>query len=207
MTDWGEQFKAIVKRYDCSASHDLGHMMRVAKWAAVFAEEEGANMDVVLPAAWLHDLIDVPKDSLDRNKASLFSAQAAIKELEAINYPKEHLDGIFHAIHAHSFSANVPCETLEAKVVQDADRLEALGVIGMIRTFSVGGSLGRELFDAQDPTCRHRAPDDGVYSVDHFFVKLFKLPEMLHTDAAKHEAQKRVDFMHRFLTELEREAC
>lgn len=206
MTDWVEEFKAILTRYDSSAAHDIGHMVRVAKWAEVFADAEGADTNVVFPAAWLHDLIDVPKDSPDRSKASLFSAEAAIKELAVIGYPEQYHDGIFHAIHAHSFSAGVPCETIEAMVVQDADRLEALGCIGMIRTFSVGGSLGRKLFHADDPLCRNRVPDDASYSVDHFFVKLFKLPDMLHTKAAKEEAQKRVDFMHRFLTELEREA-
>lgn len=206
MKKWEKKFIAIIDKYESGTAHDIGHMMRVAKWAGIIGEKEGADMNVVIPAAWLHDLVDVPKSSPERSKASLFSASAAVEELTAIGYPEKYMDGIFHAVHAHSYSANIDCKTVEAKVLQDADRLELLGSMGIARTLSVGGALGFGMFDPFDPLAEKRKPDDMKYSVDHFYVKLFKLPEMLHTKTARKEAEKRVKIMHEFLKELKREA-
>ncbi len=106
---------------------------------------------------------------------------------------------------AHSFSAGIAPETLEAKVVQDADRLDAIGAIGVARCFATAGAMGSSLFDSDDPFAENRPLDDTRFAVDHFTTKLFKLPEMLNTAAARAEAEGRVDVMRRFLSDLSTE--
>jgi len=156
----------------------------------------------VLPAAYLHDCFLCSKKHADRAQSSRFAAEKAIQFLSSINYPNEYFDGINHAIVAHSFSANFKPDTLEARIVQDADRLDALGAIGIARCLQVGTDLGIELYNSKDPLCRERKPNDASYIVDHFYVKLFKLIDTMNTTSAKIEAEKRVKFMKEYLYQL-----
>ncbi len=185
--------------------HDLNHIKRVVKSAKQFCRAEAANMWVVLPAAWLHDCVQVAKDSPLRAQASKLAADHAIQLLQQWQYPESHLADIHHAIVAHSFSANVPCESLEAQVVQDADRMDALGAIGIARTLLVGASFGNPLTFHEDPFCYDRTPDDKAAIIDHFYTKLLKLKDSFQTQAAKQEAQHRHQFMQQFLNQLEQE--
>jgi len=135
VAQWEQVFQSHVHEIEVAdAGHDINHIKRVVKSAKQFCVAEHANMWVVLPAAWLHDCIQVPKNSDLRSKASELAADQALKLLTKWQYPQQHLAAIYHAIMAHSFSANIPCESLEAKVVQDADRMDALGAIGVCRT-------------------------------------------------------------------------
>ena len=115
------------------------------------------------------------------------------------------LPAIRHAIEAHSFSAGIAPETLEAKVVQDADRLDALGAIGLARCIAVGAALGRPVYEPNDPFCRERVPDDRGASVDHFYTKLLKLAGTMQTAAGRREAERRTAFLRAFLAQLESE--
>jgi uncharacterized protein len=166
---------------------------------------ENAVMEVVIPAAWLHDCVSVAKDSPDRARASTLAAAQAKEYLREMTYPEQHHEAIGHAIAAHSFSAGITPLTLEARVVQDADRIDAIGAIGTARCMMVAGVMQSSLYAAQDPFCESREPDDRQYAVDHFFTKLFKLQDSFHTQAAHAEAKKRVQFMRDFLAQLERE--
>ena len=186
-------------------AHDLSHIRRVVHNAVQFAEVEGAALEVVLPAAWLHDCVVVPKDSPLRSQASRMAADTAVTFLKSQSYPAQHLKAIAHAIAAHSFSAQIPPETIEAKVVQDADRLDAIGAVGIARAFIIGGKLGRPIYDEMDPFCLEREPDDFAATVDHFYTKLFKLVDTMQTDAGRREAQIRTQFMHDYLAQLGRE--
>ena len=112
-------------------AHDLAHFRRVVKTAKMLTAEEGATLEVVVPAAWLHDLVNVPKNDPKRSLASRLSATAATEFLRSSGYPPEHLERIHHAIEAHSFSAKIEAKTLEARIVQDADRLDGLGAVGI----------------------------------------------------------------------------
>ena len=187
------------------AGHDINHIKRVVKAAKQFAEAEQADMAVVMPAAWLHDCVQVAKDSPLRNQASRMAADEAKKLLADWGYPEQHHQAIAHAVAAHSFSANIPCETLEAKVVQDADRMDALGAIGIARTMLVGQSFGNPLLAADDPFCENRTPNDQTSIIDHFYTKLLGLKDSFQTVAAKAEAQERHDFMVTFLKQLAHE--
>lgn len=125
--------------------------------------------------------------------------------MNEIGYPNQYLQEINHAIVAHSFSANVNPATLEAKIVQDADRLDAIGAVGIARCFQVSTSLGRSLYSTIDPFCSNREPDDGTYTIDHFYSKLLKLADTMQTNSAREEAVKRAKFMQCYLEQLARE--
>ena len=203
---WQDRFAAFINQsMTADPAHDPSHIHRVVQNALQLAAPESADLNVVLPAAWLHDCVIVLKDSAQRSQASRLAAETAVSHLRAIDYPPQYLDAIAHAIEAHSFSAGIPPRTVEAKVVQDADRLDALGALGMARTFMVGGALGRTLYHEADPFCRQRQPDDRVSTLDHFYAKLFTLAATMQTAAGRAEAEQRTAFMQTFLVQLEKE--
>lgn len=187
------------------SAHDLAHVKRVVANAKKILNTESADLEIVIAAAWLHDCVILPKNHPDRKKASQLAAQKAAEFLRETDFPSEKLDSVVHAIEAHSFSAGIKPKTIEAKIVQDADRLDALGAIGIARCFAVGGQLNRPIYNPEDPFCNSREPNDREWNVDHFYVKLFKLPETMNTEGAKREAVQRVDFMKAYLKQLKRE--
>lgn len=206
LAGWDNIFRAFLARQTAvDAAHDLAHIQRVVQNAVHFAQVEQADLHVVFPAAWLHDCVIVPKDSPQRPYASRLAADTASQFLREQAYPEQYLDAIAHAIAAHSFSAGIPPETIEAKVVQDADRIDAIGAIGIARAFAVGGALQRPLYHPDDPFCRRRPPDDFLATVDHFYTKLFKLVDTMQTAVGRQEAEKRTHFMRSYLSQLGQE--
>ncbi|ETX10674.1 regulator [Marinomonas ushuaiensis DSM 15871] len=187
------------------AAHDISHITRVVKVANQLAIEEGAELAVVVPAAWLHDCVSLPKNHPDRHLASTMAGDKAVDFLASINYPAEYHQAIHHAIRAHSFSANIVPESLEAKIVQDADRLDALGAVGIARCMQVSGALNRALYSLEDPFCEVREPDDALYSIDHFYNKLFRIAQSLNTSSARIEGKRREGVMQEFLHQLAQE--
>ncbi len=187
------------------AGHDIGHVRRVVRNVAWLTAEESADAWITLPAAWLHDCVAVAKDSPLRSKGSQLAAEAAVEFLQTLAYPADKLPEVAHAIEAHSFSAAIPARSLEARVVQDGDRLDSLGAIGIARCLLVGGRLNRPLFHLDDPFCNEREPDDGQFTIDHFYNKLFKLPAMMQTAAGRAEAERRAQVMRDYLDELSAE--
>lgn len=186
-------------------AHDLLHFKRVVQTAKRLCAEENAKVEVVLPAAWLHDLVIIPKNDPRRKQASQLSAEAAVKFLKSIYYPEIYFDEIAHAVAAHSFSANIEAKTLEAKIVQDADRLDGLGAIGIARCFATAGILKTSFYSENDPFCNERTVDDKQFTIDHFYAKLFKTAETLKTNAGRAEGARRVQVMKRYLSDLELE--
>lgn len=205
-SEWQSSFETFVAAQlthnGTDAAHDLAHIHRVVKNALNLAAAENADLAVVYPAAWLHDCVSVPKDSPQRSQASRLAAETAVSFLQSIDYPQQYLDSIAHAIEAHSFSAGIPTRTIEAKVVQDADRLDAIGAIGIARCFMVGNAMGTAIYNDNDPFCAERQPDDRRYSVDHFYTKLFTLVDTMKTEAGREEAKRRTVFMQEYLAQL-----
>lgn len=186
-------------------THDLLHVERVVKNARWLQSVEGGKWEVILPAAYFHDFVFIEKNDPRRSQASTLSAEAATEYLGRMSYPGQHLNEIAHAIEAHSFSRGMKPETLEAQIVQDADRLDGLGAIGVARCFGLAGRLGREFYSTKDAFCEHREPEDKIFTVDHFYAKLFKTAETLNTPTAREEGQRRAQTMRRYLEELKRE--
>ena len=201
---WGERCRAhIAATMAADAAHDLGHVQRVVTTARRLAEAERADPAVVVPAAWLHDGVTVPKGSPDRARASRLAAEAGGAWLGAEGFPASLIPSVEHAIAAHSWSAGIVPETPEAAVVQDADRLDALGAIGIARLYATAATLGSALVHPQDPLgTSGRALDDRQWATDHAAVKLLGLPATMRTDAGRAEAQRRADFLRAFLRQL-----
>jgi uncharacterized protein len=204
LTDWSpifeEKARTLYPSHD--PSHDFLHIKRVVSTATALARQEKADLAVIVPAAYFHDFVNVPKNDPRRKEASRLSADAVTAYLASIGYLPCYLEGIRHAIAAHSFSAGIPPETLEAKIVQDADRLDALGAIGIARCFSTASFMQQPYYCQNDPWAEHRILDDTSFSIDHFEVKLFKIAETMHTAAARTEAAKRIEFMKEYLAQL-----
>ncbi len=126
----------------------------------------------------------------------------AIAYLESIQYPQHYHDAIAHAIEAHSFSANIRPNTLEVQIVQDADRLDALGAIGVTRCIQVSTHFNAQLYNDNDMFAKERELNDKQFTVDHFQTKLFKIVDTMNTESAKLEANKRKAFMQTYLKQL-----
>jgi uncharacterized protein len=191
------------------ASHDLGHFQRVWSIAKQIADEEtirnnGVEIDhsVLVAAAYFHDIVNKKKSDPEAGTSSFLSAKAAEAILKKLRFPEEKIESVKHAIHAHSFSANVLPQTLEAKIIQDADRMESLGALGIARTFYVSGMINTQPFDREDPLANNRQLDDKRFALDHFFTKLLKLQDSMQTDAGRRIAKERSNFLLDFVMRL-----
>ncbi len=190
------------------ASHDLSHFQRVWKIARQIASVEkniSIDMPALLAAAYFHDLISLPKNHPERHLSSKLSADKAVQILQDMGFDPKSLPNVYHAIHAHSFSAQVEPTTIEAKILQDADRMEALGALGVVRLFYTAGKIGSKILHSEDPFALQRAYDDTRYALDHFFVKLFPLANTLQLEVSKSVALERVHFLHQFVDVLKEE--
>lgn len=185
--------------------HDMLHVQRVTEGARHIAIQEGADLGVVVPSALLHELFNYPKNHPESHLSGDVCAQAAEEVLVGEGYPPEFIAPICYCIRYHSFSRGVVPETLEGKVLQDADRLDAIGAIGIARCFSTGSELKRPFYSPVDPFCQERAPNDQAWTLDHFYRKLLRIPETLHTPTARSLAAGRVQFLVQFLAQLEQE--
>lgn len=186
-------------------AHDLAHLQRVWHNARTLHETEGGELDVLLAAVLLHDCVSVEKNSPLRAQASRLAADKASSLLQEMNWPREKVTQVAHAIEAHSFSANITPLTLEAKIVQDADRLDSLGMLGVARTFYVAGRMGAALYDPQDPEAQHRDYDDTRFCLDHFQTKLLHLAEGFQTATGQRLAQIRHQRLKGFMEQFKEE--
>jgi len=186
-------------------AHDLGHVLRVARLAGEMAVEEGADEETCVAAALLHDLVYLSKNHPD---ASRSAALAAVKVPDWCAFDPglaAKADAIAHCVEAHSFSGGILPETLEAQVVQDADRLEALGAIGIARTFATGAGFGGGLWHPEDPWAKSRSLNDKAWSLDHFAKKLLKLTDAMNTKAGRIRAERRQQVILDYLAALREE--
>ena len=202
-----EKLKIEVKKRieNNDPAHDFEHIMRVYKNAERITKKEGADLKIVLAAALLHDIISYKKSDPRSKNSSSESAKEARKILQRYNYDHNEIKIIADAINDHSFSKGKVPKTLEGMVLQDADRLDAIGSIGIARTFAVGGAEKRSFYNTQDPFCVTRSPDDSKWTLDHFYMKLLRLEKMMNTKTAKLEARRRIKIMKQFLEQFERE--
>ena len=195
----------VKKIMDNDSAHDFEHVMRVYKNAQKICILEKANEKLVLSAALLHDIVSYPKSDKRSKLSSIQSAKKSEQILKNYDFSKEEISIISDAIRDHSFSQNKTPMSLEGKILQDADRLDALGAIGIARVFATGGSLKRPFYNIDDPFCKTRTPDDKTWTVDHFFQKLLQLESLMNTTSGKAEAKKRTVVLKEFLKQLKQE--
>ncbi len=186
-------------------AHDFEHITRVYNNAKRLARKEHGNTRLVLAAALLHDIISYPKSYPRSKSSSEQSATQASKVLPKYGYTKDEIKIISDAIRDHSFSRGTTPSTLTGKLLQDADRLDAIGSIGIARAFSVGGAERRQFYNNKDPFCKTRIPDDKKWTLDHFYKKLLPLEKNMNMRSARLEARRRIRVMRQFLHELKSE--
>ena len=206
---FGEQSelaKHLLTMVGCASddgSHDRSHLMRVWRNAVAIAEQEpGCDRTIVAAAVILHDCVAVEKNAPERSQASRLAASRARTILAELGWDAVRIDAVAHAIEAHSFSAGIAPRTVEACIVQDADRLDAIGAIGIARCFYVAGRMGSNLYDPRDPAAANRDLNDRSFALDHFAAKLFKVAGNFQTSAGRGLAEARTLTMHDFVRTL-----
>ncbi len=170
--------------------HGFDHTLRVYKLALKIASNYGKEVDlrVLRLAALLHD-VGRPYELKEGRHHALISAEIARKILKEYGFDNDFIEKVVHAILAHSFSLRVTPRSLEAKILSDADKLDAMGAIGIARCFMLSGARGRSL----------------EASINHFHEKLLKLKDLMWTEVAKRIAIDRHNFMLIFLRKLSEE--
>ncbi len=188
---------------DDYSGHDYFHTLRVYKMATRIAEQENANLIIVQLAALLHDVDDIklsPETSVNKDRAVDFLGKHGISEAM--------IKTICNIIGKVSFRGtdSITPETIEGKCVQDADRLDAMGAIGIARTFAYGGSHNRIIYDPEiKPTVNMNSDEYKNHistSINHFYEKLFQLKDLMNTDTAKSIAKQREDYMRTYIAEF-----
>ncbi len=189
-----------------NSGHSLDHAIRVYNNARIISNIEGGNQRIILMSALVHDVIDPklflnPKEQQEKLLTFLESLGCSERELREINYVIENIS--FKGGHGQV------AQTLELKIVQDADRLDAIGAIGIGRTFMYGGAKGSKMYDEailpiefenEEAYRRHKGT-----VINHFYEKLFKLKDLMNTPTARQLAQKRHDLMVHFVEEFLKE--
>jgi uncharacterized protein len=191
-------------------AHDAQHLRRVYNWAIRLAPEAAADHDLAGAAALVHDLVFVPKDSAARSQGGELSAAAAPVVLAAAGYTASEIALIADAVRTSSWSRGLPPSGPLGAVLQDADRLDALGVLGLMRNLACAQHMARPgqggFYHPADPLAASDRPlNDKVWATDHLFAKLLRLSAGMHTATARAEAQRRHAFLDGWLAELGRE--
>jgi len=187
-------------------AHDFSHIARVLSNAWEIAQCEGGDLEIIVAAVLLHDIRNLPKDHAKAKSSSSLSARFARQYLEELGFPQKKIGNVENAIVCHSFSKGLFPKTLEGKILQDADRLDALGAIGIARLFQISGIHSASIYCPVDPFYREeRSLDDRKFAVDHFYRKLLKLPNLMQTETGKVLARRRAEVLLQYLDVLERE--
>lgn len=168
-------------------AHDFEHTSRVYQIATHIGSKLNADIELIQVAALTHDIID-KKVSINIEE----SRDDVIQTLSSIGYKADFIEQVFCIIENMSFSSGKTPDSLEGKIVQDADRIDAIGAIAIARTFAYGGSMNRKIYEEGNPEC----------SVAHFYDKLLLLKQGLHTNIAKRIAEKRHAYMEDYLTQF-----
>ena len=201
---YGEVQQRFAKFND--PAHGWEHVRRVYDLALRIADEEEADRLIVGTAALLHDI-----GRLIRRKGTphaLLSVEESREILKRYPLTAEQVEAILHAIAAHSFSQGIEPGTQEARVVRDADRLDGLGAIGILR-WAITGTIKRKSqtrsYHPEDPFGEQRELNDRLYMLDHFYTKLLKLEEGMYTATGRTLAQQRTAYMRGYLQEFRTE--
>lgn len=185
-------------------SHDWQHILRVTNLAEMIGSREKADLDILIPAALFHDIIVYPKNSPKSKLSSSESAAVATKVLNRLKYPKAKIAKVADCISECSFSKGLKPSSLESKILQDADRLEATGAISIMRTFSTGGQMNRQFYDPTNPFNKSGVMQEPS-GVRLFYQRLLVVEKTMNTATAKKIAKRRTKFLKDFLYEFKLE--
>lgn len=200
-----EECKEYVKNIleNESSGHDYWHTIRVFNLATTIQKIDGGNLKIIQLSALLHDVDDYK--IFGENAKTLQNANKFLNENNVSEEEIKHINNIINSISFKGIDTKIP-ETIEGKIVQDADRLDAIGAIGIARTFAYGGNKGRTI---HIPNCKHKEnmtkeeyEKNESTTINHFYEKLLLLEDMMNTSYAKELAHKRTEYMKEFLNEF-----
>lgn len=203
--DYEPYWKAARAASLTDSAHDIQHVQRVLANADKLLAVEGGRTHIVRVALLLHELFNYPKGHPCSHLSGDVCAERAEVVLRENAFPHTEIPLVVTCIREHSFSKGIIPQTLEGQLVQDADRLDAIGAIGIARCFATCAEMGRPFYQPTDPFCTTRSPDDKQWGLDHFYRKLFQLKDGMHTETARQLASERTRFMQRFVEQLGQE--
>jgi len=190
-----------------SPAHDWHHVQRVEALAERLLDRHPvADERTVRLAVLLHDIGRAREDRGDIDDHAAWGAREARRILADRGVPWDRIDAVCHAVAAHRYSTDPEPETLEAKILSDADNLDALGAVGIARCFTYGGERGEVIHDPAVPLADDDTAD-GASQYNHFYKKLLDLPERMYTDAGREIAADRAGFVEAFLDRFDREVA
>ena len=190
---------------DAGPAHDHLHVRRVAATARDLSRTEGADEGISVASALLHELFNYPKDHPESSRSGEVCAEHARRVLLDEGMAPAFADAVAYAIRVHAFSAGIVPDTLEARILQDADRLDAIGAVGIARCFATTAEMKRPFYEPADPFARSRELNDKLWGLDHFERKLFRIPDRLHTASARRLAEPRIAFLRAYVEQLRSE--
>jgi len=199
-----EKIKERSEQFLKHSHHDKSHVERVYNLAVRLAREEDADLDVVKAAALLHDIARAMEDEGKISDHAKIGAEMAGKVLEEVDFPEEKIDKVVHCVKVHRFKKGIEAESLEAKILQDADRLDIIGAVGIARVFTRGGWSNKPIHDPSIPP-KEKYNGKSASSVNHIYEKLLKVKDTINTKTAKKIAQERHRYVEQFLERLLRE--
>lgn len=183
-------------------AHDFLHVERVLKNAQFITSKVAADIEVITPSILLHELFNYPKGHPNSRYSGDICAEEAGEVLDRLHYPPSKRGKVLECIRFHSFSRGVVPAHIEGKIVQDADRLDAIGAVGIARLFATCAEMKTPFYNSNDPFGKDRELNDKKYGLDHFYSKLFKIAEQMHTEIAQEMACKRTEFMKEYIQQL-----
>ena len=205
-------WERVLARMDgIDIAHDSLHVLRVYRWAVRLAPEAGADADLTGAAALVHDLVNIPKEDRARPLGSERSAIASQGLLRDSGYSVMEVTEIVEAVRTCSWSRGMAPTNPIGAALQDADRIDALGAVGIARTFATAQAMASRgqpsrFYDPADPMgATGRMLDDRRQPIDHFHIKLLKLAETMHTETGRAEGARRHMRMVAFLNDFEAE--
>lgn len=190
--------------------HGFDHVLRVYRMAERLAQAEGADLEIVRAAALLHDAEGSATEGGDAGRVDHHHASAdfASRVLQAEGWPEHRIASVQHCILAHRFRDATQPETLEARVIFDADKLDVIGAIGVVRTVAYDVVVGQPVYAQPSDLFLEKGekePGEAHSSVHEYLFKLSKIKDLLHTPAARAIAEERHQFMHAFFERLSAE--
>ncbi len=207
-----DNLKEKIQPYFSEGSgHEFSHTQRVYNNAIKIAKGEDVDIDIVKVAALLHDIARIKEDNKEVSCHAVTGAEMAKPILIELGFPEDKIDKVCYAIKVHRFSNGINPETKEAQIIQDADRLDALGAMIIARVFAFGGKNNRQIYNPDIKPNEEYIPYAHNTSLNHFYEKSFNIkPETFKTEKAKKLAEGRYKFLQkfveRFLKEWEGEA-
>jgi uncharacterized protein len=193
--------RAILEKQP-TGGHDITHTLRVRNLCLHIGSIEGGDLEILEASALLHDIgrpAELQNPGVDHAAISAELAQGILKEA---GFPDEKIPSVIYAIENHRYSSNIEPASLEARILQDADRLDISGAVGAAMTFAYTGAFGRQMYHIDDPMAENREPNDKEYALDHILSKLMLLPGSMHTDTACDMVKQRNEFLNEFINQF-----